>query len=369
MSSSEFTCPLSAASSSLSSCACTCWDRDRIKSKSSSNHGAQTASCLDLAELYADTLNSSGVAPSKKIFDNIQQLLKLLPSSLNALNEVSSSNECSASAEGQTDSKDLRKKFISTVIKWSQKVATKSREKKRGIAELHYILAKKFEAEGDFNAARVHYLLSEQPEEFGQFLIDSVSTDHNDPDELSPDVLVAHAVLQLLCLHRVKTASSLLQYFASRHPSIRAAQPPYENPLLNFLHHLIITIPKRNTAAYLTLVEKYIGSLEAHPSFKSYVDKIGQIFFGVPPPAGQGMGLLGNLFKGLLSDEKKEEEVFSDSDMDEPVRNVEMDEEGYATAEDEMNPAVPRQRQAQRAGRQVDAPARPQMQQHDDDLD
>ena len=36
--------------------------------------GAQTASCLDLAELYADTLNSSGVAPSKKIFDNIQQV-------------------------------------------------------------------------------------------------------------------------------------------------------------------------------------------------------------------------------------------------------------------------------------------------------
>lgn len=46
-----------------------------------------------------------------------------------------------------------------------------------------------------------------------------------------------------------------------------------------------------------------------------------------------------------------------------------MDEEGYATAEDEMNPAVPRQRQAQRAGRQVNAPVRPQMQQHDDDLD
>ena len=34
-------------------------------------------------------------------------------------------------------------------------------------------------------------------EEFGQFLIDSTSTDHSDPDELSPDVLVAHAVLQV----------------------------------------------------------------------------------------------------------------------------------------------------------------------------
>lgn len=78
---------------------------------------------------------------------------------------ISARNSSPLSSNGTWNSFDAR--IISdddTRICRSQKVATKSREKKRGIAELHYILAKKFEAEGDFNAARVHYLLSEQPE-------------------------------------------------------------------------------------------------------------------------------------------------------------------------------------------------------------
>jgi hypothetical protein len=46
-------------------------------------------------------------------------------------------------------------------------------------------------------------------------------------------------------------------------------------------------------AAFTVLCQQYQTSIERDPSYIEYLDKIAQIFFGVPPPRPQSQGLFG----------------------------------------------------------------------------
>lgn len=49
---------------------------------------------------------------------------------------------------------------------------------------------------------------------------------------------------------------------------------------------------------FTALVEQYENELKRDPEYKHYLDKMGQIYLGLPQPPSAGSGLLGNMIKG-----------------------------------------------------------------------
>ena len=64
----------------------------------------------------------------------------------------------------------------------------------------------------------------------------------------------------------------------------------------------LFDIYSQKLAAFTVLCEKYQPSLQRDPSYAAYLDKIGQIFFGLPPPVPSGrQGLIGEHYPSLIS--------------------------------------------------------------------
>lgn len=63
---------------------------------------------------------------------------------------------------------------------------------------------------------------------------------------------------------------------------------------------------------FTVLCEQYQISLNRDPYYRQYLDKIGQLFFNIPPPRPRNQGLFGSLlqsfFNGLEDDESDEEQ-------------------------------------------------------------
>ncbi|KAG8040568.1 hypothetical protein G9C98_002564 [Cotesia typhae] len=107
-------------------------------------------------------------------------------------------------------------------------------------------------------------------------------------------------------------AQEAFDSYTSRHPKINN-EPPYLLPLLNFLFFLLKTIQLSSFAAFTVLCEQYQLSLNRDPSYRTYLDKIAQLFFDVPAPRSRRQGLFGSLlqsfFNGLEDDESDGEET------------------------------------------------------------
>lgn len=77
-----------------------------------------------------------------------------------------------------------------------------------------------------------------------------------------------------------------------------------------FLFNLIFSSGK--LAVFTILCEQYQISLNRDPYYRQYLDKIGQLFFNIPPPRPRNQGLIGTLlqsfFNGLEDDESDEEQ-------------------------------------------------------------
>ena len=72
-------------------------------------------------------------------------------------------------------------------------------------------------------------------------------------------------------------------------------------PLLNFVWFLLLTIETRKLALFTVLCEQYRVAIGRDPAYKKYLDRIGQLFFGVPPPKRQaGGGIFGNLMASMM---------------------------------------------------------------------
>jgi len=88
--------------------------------------------------------------------------------------------------------------------------------------------------------------------------------------------------------------------YTQGHPKIQKG-PPYSNPLLNFLWFLLLAIETSSSlSAFTVLCEKYKKFIDRDPQFIEYLDKIGQLFFGVPAPE-RPQGMFSGLFNSLLS--------------------------------------------------------------------
>ncbi|CAJ0946676.1 unnamed protein product, partial [Mesorhabditis belari] len=308
----------------------------------------QATSAIDLAELYADSLLVSKATAGETTLSTIAKIFSILPSHF-------------GDSDGEKHpQEDKRTKFVSKLITWSQSIATTKWETKRGLTALHARLGAVLRNEGSLEAARKHYLLADKPEEMASLVVQLQTTEgYSSEIDLFP-VLVA---FQLICLRRVRVAGLFLSEYCRIHPKIASTAQPYPFPLLNYATFLIQAIPKHNTSHFAILLEKYEPAIMSEPGFRLYIDKIGQMYFGLPPPRAAGPGgLLGNLFKGLLGEpaEKKDDSEDEDEYCAEP-----MEEDDYDTAPEDESKTV----QKSSTSRKPPPSAASKMQDNYDDLD
>lgn len=97
------------------------------------------------------------------------------------------------------------------------------------------------------------------------------------------DMFIANAVLQYLCLKNKQSAQEVFNIYTTNHPSVEQG-PPYVRPLLNFCWLLLLALETPKISIFTILLEKYKPSINRDPSYKRYLDKIGQNYFDIPPP-------------------------------------------------------------------------------------
>ncbi|XP_071509251.1 Golgi to ER traffic protein 4 homolog B-like [Diadema antillarum] len=210
-----------------------------------------------------------------------------------------------------------RTKFITLSLRWSQ---GDSRGKGSGDPELHKQFANILWQEKNFFEARYHFLRSMDGEGCALMLVEYHL---NKGYSSEVDMFIAQAVLQYLCLRNKTTASLTLRVYTENHPAIKSG-PPFILPLLNFIWLLLLAVKTQKLAAFTVLCEKYQPSLQRDPCYAAYLDKIGQIFFGLPPPLPTGrQGLFGNLISSLFGGDGEDDDESDVETSTSPLLHVE----------------------------------------------
>lgn len=96
-----------------------------------------------------------------------------------------------------------------------------------------------------------------------------------------------------------------LKTYTSKHLSIKKEEPPFQFPLINFIWFLVLLLPTGDSALFKLLTSLYAVSLARDPEYKSYLTRIGEIYFGVsppPPPRRAPGGIFGNLLQSLFQE-------------------------------------------------------------------
>ncbi|XP_015759851.1 PREDICTED: Golgi to ER traffic protein 4 homolog [Acropora digitifera] len=191
--------------------------------------------------------------------------------------------------------------FITAAIKWTSET---DQSLKYGHPNLHLTCAHRFWKEKNFSDSQYHFLFTSDGHQCATMLIESATT-RGFPGEA--DLFVAQAVFQFLCLQNFITANTVFSKYTAQHPDFSGlGGPPYQKPLLNFVWFLLLVIERKGSLGQFTvLCEKYQPSIERDPTYKEYLDKIGQVFFGLPPkPSNRGMmgGILGDIMQSLLEE-------------------------------------------------------------------
>merc|ERR1712020_581547 len=169
-----------------------------------------------------------------------------------------------------------------------------------------------------YTESRQHFLHSMDGSGCGTMLAE-FHVNNGFPREM--DLFIVGTVLQMLCLRKHLVAAVTLKSYTESHPSLQPG-PPYKHPLLNFVWLLLLAIEhKQSVTAYSILVEKYRPSLKREPSYLEYLDKIGQHFFGLPPPPPKARpgGMFSGIFENLLNVLNDEE---SEEDESEEARSI-----------------------------------------------
>jgi len=258
----------------------------------------QGGSGADLSKLYLDNLvsmqsESASSDQEGKEEERMQRVVKLytsIPASL--------------------PDKD---NFLGQAVKWSS-----DKHNPSGHPRLHQLLAYEFWKLKKYPESRHHFLYSSDGSGCGHMLADF----HHERGLLREiDLFIVGTVLQYLCLKKHIAAAVALHAYAQKHPSLAASKsgnPPFKHPLMNFVWLLLLAIEhKQSVTAFTTLTEKYMPSIKRDPTFLEYLDKIGQHFFGVPPPKTKPAGgMLSGIFDSLLSAFNEDDDDDSDSESD-----------------------------------------------------
>ncbi|KAB0793411.1 hypothetical protein PPYR_13031 [Photinus pyralis] len=186
-----------------------------------------------------------------------------------------------------------RDTFIASAIRWSAKGG-----KTQGHPFLHQGIAQVYWNEKNYINARHHYIYSKDGLGCAKLLIEFQVTQGFSYEE---DLFITQAVLQYLCLQNKVTASQTFNNYTKEHPRIRKSRPPYLLPLLNFIWFLLQAVESQKLSTFTVLCEQYEPSIKRDPCYMQYLDKIGQIFFGLKPPPQQRRGFFGNFLHSFLS--------------------------------------------------------------------
>lgn len=246
----------------------------------------QGGSGVDLAKLYLEILEKSGMTPTEETMKKVGKLYQMTPSNL--------------------PDKD---NFKAQALKWS----LIDKQYPNGHPRLHQLFAYELWRSKRYAESRQHFLHSSDGSGCGTMMAE-FHVNNGFPTEL--DIFIVGTVLQMLCLRKHLVAAVTLKSYTENHPSFQGNKkgPPYKHPLLNFVWLLLLAIEhKQSVTAYTILVEKYTPSLKRDPCYLEYLDKIGQHFFGLtPPPKARSGGMFSGLFDSLFNVINDEEDSSED---------------------------------------------------------
>ncbi|XP_033630590.1 Golgi to ER traffic protein 4 homolog [Asterias rubens] len=235
----------------------------------------QYASGTDLCLLLVDAFNTSDAPVNTENIDKTSSLVSAIPAEV-----------------------PERGKLINSALQWSKSSNTAF---KSGDPELHQRLAVTLWKEKNYLEARYHFLHSYDGEGCATMLIE-YHVANGYPSEV--DMFVAQAVFQYLCLKNKACATLTFHIYTEKHPAIESG-PPFILPLLNFLWFMLMAVESGKLPTFTVLCEQYQPSLKRDPVYLEYLDRIGQLFFGLPPPSGPsaGGGMFDNLLRSFLGGE------------------------------------------------------------------
>ncbi|KAK9882970.1 hypothetical protein WA026_001186 [Henosepilachna vigintioctopunctata] len=185
-----------------------------------------------------------------------------------------------------------RETFLASAIRWSANGSS------QGDSFLHQSIAQIYWNEKNYTQARHHYIHSKDGNNCAKLLIEFQSVQGF---KCEADLFIAQAVFQFLCLSNKVTASQTFATYTEEHPTIKKSGPPYLFPLLNFIWFLLQAIDSKKLQTFAVLCEQYEVTIKRDPCYVDYLDKIGQIFFGLKPPQQKQRGLFGNFFESFLT--------------------------------------------------------------------
>lgn len=251
----------------------------------------QASSGGDLAQLYAEKLCESATPVSEAVLGRVESLLSKVPGPSESLE-----------AGGAVD----RAKLLDTTIAWSKAVASDAVGRRKGHPDVHARIAVLYWAEESWHLARRHFLLSNDGQRAGAFLAAYQSAQGY---TCEIDMFCAQACLQFLANSKRPAARDCLQSYAMEHAGVEPKVPPYSSPLLNFVWLLLLAVEMSRLQEFTILVERYKPSLDRDPAYIDYVHKIGEVYFGLPPPSKPGAArsnFLSNLFSSFLNVDEEE---------------------------------------------------------------
>jgi len=247
----------------------------------------QTASAVDLAKLYVELLTAQGVTPTEQHFERISKLYSLIP-----------------------DENVDKPHYLASSLKWSNREGREGDRGGVGHPRLHQHIAYNLWQDKQYRQSTQHFLHSCDGEGCGHMLVEYHS---QKGFKSEADIFIARAVLQYLCMKKHLPAALAFHSYTSNHPKIKRG-PPYTRPLLNFLWLLLLSIHNSGSLSlYTVLCEKYKQQIQRDPSYLEYLDKIGQAFFGVPPPARQPRSMFSGLFDQIMTAMNEEESSDDDT--------------------------------------------------------
>lgn len=229
----------------------------------------QCNSGADLASLLVDVLVKSETKPTEEQIEHLGRLYALL-----------------------SPNSPERMSFLVRAIQWS---GSEDGTHLRGHPHLHRLVALTLWKEKNYQESRYHFIHSTDGDGCAAMLVE-FQTSKGYSSEI--DLFIAQTVFQYLCLRKHSTANVVFYAYTRKHPCVLPG-PPFFMPLLNFLWFLLLAVETRKLAVFTVLCEKYQPTINRDPTYPQYLDKIGQLFFGLPPPP-KPQGNFGNLIQTLL---------------------------------------------------------------------
>lgn len=155
-------------------------------------------------------------------------------------------------------------------------------------------LARVLWSEGSLTEARFRIMLSYNGHAVGSFLI-ALHQRYGLRSEV--DLFITQAVLQFLCMQQMSVAVLTFYTYTRGHPKLEPGPPFTRFPLLNFLWFLMLAIEKKcSVSVFDVLCDKYSFQLQRDSTYLSYLQRIGQLYFGVKLP-DKDSNLLSNIMK------------------------------------------------------------------------